>query len=233
MMDLEKGKEALKLHLKKYNIVMAPSAELAFVLDVSGSFNESHRDGSTQTLLERLVPWGMLFDPDQRLDIFTFSSGKNNAHHVGDISPQTCANYVNDKIVDKVPGYGAGTDYGYVLEEVLKNFGWLEPRGFFGKLFGGAEKQKRKSIVLFVTDGVNDDRGHCMDVLAESEKRGDQVYFLFIGIGGPFPFLKNIADKYNNTGLVVIENLREFVACDDEHVNERLIGTELVTWLKK
>lgn len=233
MLDLQKGKETLKLSLEKKGIMSVPSADLAFVLDVSGSFDDEHRSGITQTLLERLVPWGMLFDPDQKLDVFTFSNGKSYAHHVGDITPETCENYVASKIVNRVPGYGCGTDYSYVLEKVLQNFGWLTAGGFLGKVFGGG-KEKRRSIVLFVTDGASSDERECEKVLADSEARKDEVYFLFIGIGNTnFPFLKRVADKFSNTGLVVIKNLKNFVKQADEQVNEEFIGEELITWLKK
>lgn len=236
-LDLEKGKEAIKLSLEKKGIHTVPSADLAFVLDVSGSFHGTHVAGITQKLLERLVPWGMLFDPDQKLDVFTFSDGKNGAHHVGDITPETCGNYIKDKIIDRVPSYGNGTDYGYVLEKVLQNFGWLpESTGFLGRILGrmASTQTKRRSIVLFITDGDNSDMKFCRSVLEESEKRGDEVYFLFIGIShGSFPFLQEVADRFSNTGLVMIKDLKKFVLKTDEELNDELIGEELVTWLKK
>ena len=238
-LNLEKGKEALKLVLQKKGITTVPSADLAFVLDVSGSFRGEHNDGTTQTLLERLVPWGMLFDPDQKLDVFTFSDGEENAYHVGDITPDTCDGYIENNIINAVPGYGGCTDYSYVLEAVLKNFGWIaEKQGFMSKLFGGANKpaEKRRSIVLFITDGSNTDHARCQKVLEDSQNRGDEVYFLFIGIGaghGDFPFLVRMADKFANTGLVIIKNLKNFVKQTDEQISEEFVGDELITWLKK
>jgi hypothetical protein len=231
MLDLQKSKEALKLSLEKRGVASVPSADLAFVLDVSGSFGGYHGDGTTQKLLERLVPWGMLFDPDQKLDVFTFSDGSSHAHYVGDITPQTVDGYIQNSIARQVPGYNGGTDYSYVLEKVLKHFGWLKQGGLMG-MFGGA-KEKKRSIVLFVTDGSSGDESHCQKVLQESEARKDEVYFLFIGIGGPFPFLEKIGDRFSNTGLAVIKNLNAFVQMTDEQVNDLLIGEELITWLKK
>lgn len=250
MIDLVKAKEDLKLSLEKKGVSTIPSADLAFVLDVSGSFNDEHKSGITQTLLERLVPWGMLFDPDQKLDVFTFSNGESYAHHVGDITPATCGGYIHDKIIQKVPGYNGGTDYSYVIEKVLQQFGWMpietttsQPTGgFFGRLMGKTkttttttQNDKKRSIVLFITDGDNSDRYETKKLLEESEKRGDQVYFLFIGVGtgSTFPFLKEIGDRFSNTGLVVIKDLKKFVAQTNDELNNQLIGQELVTWLKK
>lgn len=238
-LDLEKGKESLKLSLQKHGVTTIPSADIAFVLDVSGSFHDAHRAGVTQRLLERLVPWGMVFDPDQKLDVFTFAGGQDAAHHVGDITPQTCKGYIHSHVVDKVPGYGGTTDYGYVLEKILVHFGWLTKKaGFFGRLMGEKNEQnaKRRSIVLFVTDGDNFDKDECRKLLRESEQRGDEIYFLFIAIasyGGHFPFLQEVADAYSNTGLSIINDFKAFVDKTDEELNADLIGSELVTWLKK
>lgn len=246
MLDFVKAKEDLKLSLEKKGVSDIPAADLAFALDVSGSFDDEHRSGITQQLLERLVPWGMLFDPDQKLDVFSFASGESGAHHVGDITPTTCANYIQDKIVQRVPGYSGGTDYSHVIEKILQQFGWMPVEktestgGFFGRLMGKTrttttQNQQKRSIVLFITDGDNSDRAYTRDVLEQSEKRGDQVYFLFIGVGtgSSFSYLKEIGDRFSNTGLVVIKDLKKFLAQTNDELNNALIGSELVTWLKK
>lgn len=251
-LNMQKGAQSLTLALAKRGINTPPQADIAFNLDVSGSFDDEHRDGLTQMLLERLVPYGIVFDPDKKLDVLTFSNGQSNAHYVGEITPDTCDDYIRRNIIGRVPGYNGGTDYSYVLEEDLRRFGWLQggtsapvvKRGMFGGMFSrgqassspAAVAEKKRSIVLFVTDGENGDKDRTERVLAESESRGDEVYFLFIGIsnqGGGFPFLKRIGDRFNNTGLVVIRDLKQFVQKTDDEINELLIGDELVEWLKK
>lgn len=98
--------------------------------------------------------------------------------------------------------------------------------------------EKRRSLVLFITDGENDgsDEARTMRVLEESQKRGDQVYFLFIGAcedkGVTFEFVQKIAHRFRNTGVVVIRDLEAFVAQSDEELNATLLGPELVEWLK-
>ncbi len=72
-------------------------------------------------------------------------------------------------------------------------------------------------------------------LLEASQKRGDQVYFLFIAFangGGKFRFLEEIGDKFDNTGLVVIDNIDQWCAQPDEAINDALLGDELVKWLK-
>jgi hypothetical protein len=239
-LNLTKGEQSLKLCLQKSGVVTPPRVDVAFVLDVSGSFDDEHREGVTNALLTRLVPWGMTFDPDGKLDVFTFSSGRAGASRVGSVTPANHEGYVQREIIRRVAGYGGGTDYSYVLEDVLQAFGWLQPpSGFLQRMLGGAPKPSgggRRGLVLFVTDGDNTDRERTAKVLAESQQRGDAVYFLFIGVsnqGGNFPFLKALGDKFGNTGLTVIRNLRAFTSQDDEQLNTTLLQPELIDWLKR
>jgi hypothetical protein len=251
-LNLEKSKGKLLLSLNKKGINSPPVMELGFDLDVSGSFDDEHRDGLTQQLLLRLVPWGMLFDPDQKMDIFTFSDGKNRANYIGEITPETCDRYIQRNIIDSVEGYNGGTDYSYVIEKNLQHFGWIaggafqpmKKKTFFGSLFGTDSQaetmvvEKKKSLVIFVTDGECNprDEERIRSVLAESEARRDEVYFLLIGIsnqGVEFEFLQQISNEFDNTGLVIIRDLKKFVNKTDEEINEELIGDELVDWLKR
>ncbi|MCR4341260.1 MAG: VWA domain-containing protein [Gemmatimonadaceae bacterium] len=252
-LDMQKTATGLKLSLEKKGIRNPPPAEMAFVMDVSGSFDDEHRDGQTQMLLERLVPWAMVFDPDKQGDMFTFSNGPSNIQHVGTITPETTDGYIRSKIINRVTGYNGGTDYSYVLERCLQQFGWLqaptaaqqtEKPSFFGSMFGkkpaaaaapGTPAAKRKSIVLFVTDGRNNDENRTREVLRASQKRGDQVYFLFLGVNnqsGEFRFLEDIGREFDNTGFLQIRNIREFMRLSDEQVNDVMISDELLTWLK-
>lgn len=248
-LDMKKAEQGLRLSLAKRGINTPPTMELAFNLDVSGSFDDEHRDGLTQDLLTRLVPWGMVFDPDQKLDVFTFSNGKANAYHVGDITPTTTEGYIASRIIGKVPGYKGGTDYRFVLEKNLEHFGYLPSEaakpsggGFLGKLFGKKEPapipQKKRALVLHVTDGDNnhDDKAPTREVLRASQERGDEVYFLFIGCSNQpstFDYIKKLGDEFPNVGLVTITDITEFVGLSDEELNARLIGDELIEWLKK
>jgi hypothetical protein len=237
-LNLTKGEQSLKLCLQKSGVVTPPRVDVAFVLDVSGSFDDEHRQGITDALLARLVPWGMTFDPDGKLEVFTFSSGARNVARVGSVTPANYTGYVKREIVARVPGYGAGTDYSYVIEDVLKAFGWAPQGGVLSRIFGGGTPQApgRRGLVLFVTDGENSDHARTAQVLAQSQQRGDAVYFLFIGIsnqGGDFPFLREIGERFSNTGLTVIRNLRVFTSQDDDGLNTGLLQAELIDWLKR
>jgi hypothetical protein len=253
-LNIQKSAESLRLTLTKLGVDLSRlRAQVVMDMDVSGSFDDEHRDGMTNDLMTRLIPWGITFDANGEIDVFTFSNGEQRVHHVGTVTPANVEGYIKREIIEKVPGYRGGTDYSYVLEANLRHFGWLPngnqpaaPRksGFFSRTFGGGGNQqsasapaavkKERSLVLFVTDGDCSDEGRVEQVLRASQGRGDEVYFLFLAYsnqGGQFKFLQKIADMFDNTGLVIIRDLPAFTSKPDDELNAELIGDELVKWL--
>ena len=246
-LDLNKSASALRLALDKAGVAGNIKAELIFDIDVSGSFEHEHEEGTTSKLIERLVPYGMVLDPDGKMDVFTFSDGEHNAHYVGTVTPDDAEGYIIRNVVDRVPGWKGGTTYSYVLERNLEHFGWAPcdrehgTLGLLSRFLGltpeAHSHQKKRSIVIFVTDGENhgSDDGRTMRVLEQSQKRGDQVYFLFIGACEhtvEFKFLQQIANRFRNTGVVIVRDLDAFVEKSDDELNAALLGPELIEWLK-
>lgn len=243
VVNLEKATEALKLNLQKAGVNTPPELEVGFALDVSGSFEDEHRNGITNDLLTRLVPWGLAFDPDKKVDCFTFSDSAKHVVDVGPITPDNYGDFVRRNVIGRVAGWNGGTDYSYVIERMLSHFGWaevVEKAGFFGRMFGQQDKivqsgEKRKSLVMFITDGENSDQVRTSQILRTSQARRDQVYFIFIGVsnqGTKFPFLERIGDEFDNTGFCRIGDLRRFVSLSDDELNDQLISDELIAWLK-
>ncbi|MBN9529852.1 MAG: VWA domain-containing protein [Alphaproteobacteria bacterium] len=244
-LDLNKAAQRLRLSLDKAGVAADIKADLIFDIDVSGSFEHEHEEGTTSQLIERLVPYGMVLDPDGAMDVFTFSRGAGTAHRVGTVTPADSEGYILRNVVERVPGWKGGTTYSYVLEENLRYFGWLpqEPGllDIVSRFFGGDDRpryrEKKKSIVIFVTDGENetDDEARTMKVLADSQARGDNVYFLFIGAcehNVDFRFIRSVAARFKNTGVVIIRDLEAFVEQSDDEISAALLGSELINWLK-
>lgn len=244
--DLTKSAGALRLSLEKAGILTPPSVEVAFDLDVSGSYEDEHLDGSTNDLMTRLVPWGLVFDPDKQLDVFTFSSGPSGVYNPGQVNANNYEGFVKKNVIG-CPGWRGGTSYAPVLRKNLELFGWLpssdgpsERRGgFLG--FGGkpaaqsTQAPKRKSLVLFNTDGANDDKAQTEQLFAEMQRNNYQMYVAFIAYanGNPdFSFIHGLADKYNNCGIVIIKNMKQWTAKSDDEINAEIITPELVEWLK-
>lgn len=245
-LNLKKSAESLRLSLDKAGVGVNIKAELIFDMDVSGSFEHEHEEGTTSRLVARLVPYGMVLDPDGKIDVFTFSNGKSHVHHVGTVTPDDAKDYITRNVVGRVPGWKGGTTYSYVLERNLRHFGWLpaEPDdsmgGIISRFFGAKDapaRAKKRSVIIFVTDGENDptDNDRTIRVLEESESRGDQVYFLFMGAcehDVDFKLLKTISKRFSNTGLVIVRDLDAFVELSDEELNAQLLGSELLEWLR-
>lgn len=122
-LNLQKSEQTLKLCLQKKGILTPPAIDLAILMDVSGSFEDEHVSGITTDLMARLVPWGLTFDPDRKLDVFTFSNGADRVDDVGPITETNYQGFVKNKIIRRVSGWCGGTDYSYVLEKALDSFG--------------------------------------------------------------------------------------------------------------
>jgi hypothetical protein len=245
-LDLTKAARALRVSLDKAGVGADVQAELILDIDVSGSFEHEHEEGTTNKLVARLVPWGMVLDPDRAVDVFTFSHGEGSVHHVGTVTERDAGSFVLDRIVGQVPGWNGGTDYSFALERNLQHFGWLPfatpQQGWLSRFLGlpapdaPAPRAKKRSIVIFITDGENADVARTDAILKASQDRGDEVYFLFMGAcehDVDFKFLKTVAARHANTGLVIIRDLDGFVDLSDDEMNAKLLVPELIDWLKK
>lgn len=247
MVDLKKSADTFRVSLAKKGVTKMPDLEVATALDVSGSFRDEHEDGLTNVFLTRIVPWGMTFDPDKKIDVFTFSDGVKNAYYVGAIEPGNYQDFVRKNIIDIVPGWRGGTDYAPVLKLILAHFGWIKlpspvtpsKQGFFGWLFGkkptaDAPVVPKRSIVFFVTDGANDDPDAATAVIADAEKNGYETFFVFVGISNQkvsFTLLKNLAARHGNAIFRNIEDIAAFNDLSDEALNDFFLDDKLTAWL--
>ncbi|MEO8673524.1 MAG: VWA domain-containing protein, partial [Tahibacter sp.] len=249
-LDLNKSTAAFRLSLDKAGVAPDIKAELVVIMDVSQSFEHEHKEGTTSVLLERFVPLAKVLDPDGKIDLITFSDGPDSVQYLGEIDESNARNYIIDNVVKRVRGWNGGTTYSYALQEALRVFGWLpygagsaperKPR-FWERLFGLTPEEratprpgceKKRSIVLFVTDGENDptsrhgDKRHTREVLRASQERGDQVYFLFIGAceHEEFDFVEAIAKEFKNTGIVMATDPEAFVELPDDELIAKLLG---------
>lgn len=259
-MNMEKSKGALKFALMKAGVPNPPKLAVGVALDVSGSYRDEHEDGSTNDILTRLIPWGLVFDDNGEIDLATFSDGKSHAHFVGEsLNAKTYQGYVKRNVIGKVPGWCSGTDYSYVLDKFLAHNGWKkdataqpapqEKTGMFGGLFGSKKPAPapvaatvptvgKDALIVLQTDGdcSREDKARTEALLQEMQDKGYRVYVMFLAYanGSPdFSFLERMADKFSNTGLHVIRNLSEFVNATDDQLNSWLINDELIAWLKK
>jgi hypothetical protein len=231
-LSLEKSSAALALCLEKRQVNKI-QCDVALALDVSGSFHDEHTDGITTDLITRLVPWAMVFDPDKKMECYTFSHVDD---HAGEITEANYQNFISDRVINEVKGYGGTTKYSTAIARILKETA-AKKTGFFGKLVGRKDTAERPLIVKFITDGANDawDEGITRELLRDAQNSGRKVYFNFICVGArerEFEFVKQLADEFSNVGYHPITNLREFVGLSDDEINEALISDEMIEWMK-
>ena len=238
-MSLEKVEEVakgLRLSMEKSIGNTPPTVDVKFILDVSGSFHGTHVSGITNELMNRLFPWAYAFDPDKKMECYTFS---NQAAYIGDITIQNYQAYIQQQVINQAPGYGCGTDYAPVLELVTEKkqkalTGLLgKVRGLFGK---PTEEILKPSIIFFVTDGDNDDKMNTRFVMDKINAVGHPTYFKFIGVNNrprEFAFLQELADKYPNADFLSVTDIEKFVSLSDEELNEQIISDEMIDWFKE
>lgn len=189
--NLEKSTEALSFALTKHNVSTIKPCQVHMVMDVSGSFRDEHRAGYTQQLLNRFVPFSMLFDKDKVLDSYAFSS---NAKQLPEITAKNYRNYI-EKHMPILGVGGCTTDYADAFRLMVNSVQTVTGNqqvttrvptqvqkkvvkpatGFFGKLFG-------KSEVTFETETVMQNVVETVNTVAKSDEKH---LFFFVTDGDP------------------------------------------------
>ena len=249
--NLEKSAQNLRISLEKRGIAKMPEMEMAGLLDVSGSFDDEHRDGVTNDLLTRLIPWGMTFDPDKKADLFTFSNGERSAYLVGSVDETNYINYIPNHVIEKVPGYNGGTHYSHVIRKALQHFGWIaggeapKSGGFLSKLFGGNKASgetnsgaPRRAILFFITDGAiqPEDKPSTSAIIAQADREGYEVFIVMIGVSNQtvdFSFPESLARSHRNVAFHTVKDIKGFTRLSDDQINDFFLTDKLTTWLKK
>lgn len=196
----------------------AHEAQVALIMDISGSMKPLFQNGTVQELIARTMALGINFDDNGAIDIFAF--GKN-AHDLGEMTPDqfsTAADWILQKT-----GYEGSTLYSLPMMEVARHYGFRQTKrvgGFLG--FGGTEKEvwvesqafEYPIYAFFVTDGDNSDRGETRKIIHEISNY--PIFFQFIGIGdNSFSFLEELDDIEGRT----LDNANFFAVPDPKKMS--------------
>lgn len=229
-LDLRKQ---IVLDLKKDLNITNEKAQVVLALDFSGSMSSLYSNGSVQELLERLLPLALQFDDNGSIDFFLF--------HDGVIPEEDITLKSIDGLANKVRSRHSmgGTNYAPVINDIVNKFaGSLvsKAKGFLGGLFGKSSTTVEKTklehpvYVIFITDGVNDDKSDAELAIRNASNNG--IFFQFVGIGGAsFPFLEKLDDLSGR----VIDNANFFKTPDLSKVSDqdlyRLLLTEFPSFI--
>lgn len=249
--DLNKSTEALSFTLVKNNVSTIVPCQVHVVMDVSGSFEDEHRAGYTQQLLNRFVPFSMLFDKDKVLDSYAFAA---RAKKLPEINANNFHNYIQKHVPYNGAGVGFTTNYAEAFEFMVESTKGESTvtktvtkaaSGFWNKLMGKTETtqvtqqvagsySQDKHLFFFVTDGVPDsasDARQALDALMQ-----DNVFIVFISISnGKIGFLEKFATEpyalYLNYTPAALRNLEN--VSDAELYGQLLAAPQLVNWMNK
>jgi hypothetical protein len=143
--------------------------DIEVVLDRSGSMEDEYQSGLVQRVLDRCYALCAELDPDGQMPVTLFH---NSAKQLPELTAQNVDNYVQTHI-SREP-YG-GTSYAPPLEQILRRRRC--EKSFLGKV----KPAQRPAMVVFVTDGVNDDAHATARVMQELSKEAP-VFVKFIGL---------------------------------------------------
>lgn len=246
---LEKAVENLQLELKKRDVDQIIPCQVKLAMDVSGSFDDEHRGGYTQDLLNRFIPFSLVFDKDGVIDSYTFAT---RCGHLPLITEQNFDNYICNEVIN-CAGYNGGTLYTPVLKMIAEDVSpkdvvisgkEAKPVGFLGKLFGkkGSEAtetqvvkgEKEKELIFFVTDGEAEDTNRAKQFLTDLDK--DNLFFVFISVGERdiSIFKDSFEDTPNSIYLrFTKKELKDLHTLTDEEIYSKLLKPSLIAWMDK
>lgn len=239
--SLNLSKNVLSLELSKKGVGEIKPCQVSFQLDVSGSFHNEHRNGYTNDLLTRILPFALLFDKDGVLDMFSFG---NESLSLTQVTERNFIGYVKNNVMNQKNYNGWATNYKPAFKDLFDN-GVKEEvvevasNGFWGKVFGGTKQTKEmksigKHLSFFVTDGFPSDPLESIDFF--KSYIDPEHFIVFISISGiSIDHLNfNYRNKKNSNYInITHEELSLLSEKSDEDLYEMFLTPTLIDWMNK
>ncbi len=254
MLNLEKSAEVV-LNLTKDQGIEGQRAKVKFVVDYSGSMSQLYSNGTVQRIMERLVPVSMIFDPSQELEMWLFDDDYYKIPKL--ITPSNVAGFVNNAIKGRSMGstnYApiidaiANAEIPFINKIVPRTKTIEKPaKGFWGRLFGstveetveyndyvkvrseGSGSSAIPTLVIFITDGENDDRREAIRAITKASKL--PIFFQFVGIKSSyscgFSFLRELDEmdgRYIDNANFFEMTVRDLTDASDEELYSRILN---------
>lgn len=199
------------LEKKSLNNILA---RVAVAMDDSGSMKHLYKDGTVQSVLERVLPLALKFDDNGELDMWLFSNGYKR---LASITEQDFYQYVDREAMKKASWHG--TEYAPIINDIVKKYAHEEPSNV-------------PTFVIFITDGENSDKRLAEEAIRNASKHN--IFFQFIGIGHEtFKFLQKLDDltgrTIDNADFFKVENINKVT---DEELYDKLM-TEFPGWIQE
>ena len=191
------------------------TARVALATDYSGSMLGVFDNGSLQRTVSRLLPIALKFDDNGELESWLFS---NDYKSLAVVTEDNYKNYVKN-VMQKSGMSMGGTEYAPVLRDMVRYYKDVEP-------------SETPALIIFITDGENEDKSRTDEIILELSKYN--IFVQFIGIGREkFEYLKRLDNlkgrKHDNTGFTAVEDM--------DKLNDEQLYTEILRqykeWLNK
>ncbi|EPP7234532.1 VWA domain-containing protein [Shigella flexneri] len=200
------------------------TADVALVLDFSGSMSSVYRNGFVQKIADSLMGAAVLFDDNQSIDVFLFD---DRSEYIGELTPKQFDGQISKW--EKQYGLGGGTRYGAAMKLVMEHY--------LGSSRQAEQPMNRDKpiYVLFLTDGDASDKSHATKMIREASYA--PIFWQFVGVntgwGSSFDYLEKLDDLDRR----FIDNADFFPIDKPNNINQdelfNKMFTEYPSWLKE
>lgn len=209
LIDMTK-KAIVTLEKKK---LIDESAQVALVLDVSGSMYGQYKNGKVQRILDKVLPLAMLFDDDGRLESWAFADRFRK---------------LEDATADNICGYIDRVDGGWKKWDIG---GCNNEPDVMEALYRKHKSDKLPVYVIFISDGGVSKNRKIKEIITTAAYA--PIFWQFVGIHGKS---YGILEKLDEMGGRYVDNANFFALDDidsisDEELYDRLLN-EFPSWLK-
>ena len=181
-------------------------AQVALVMDYTGSMSDMFRNGSVQDAVTRLLPISLKFDNNGELESWLFSNNYKR------MTPVTAFNYEDyvQSVMMRSGMHMGDTYYAPVLRDVINYY-----------------KNKcddTPAFIMFITDGDNFDKDETNAIIRELSNYNMFVQFVGIGTQSNFDYLKELDNlsgrKHDNTGFIAVKDMSKL---DDQQLYTEML----------
>nr|WP_312985436.1 VWA domain-containing protein [Clostridioides sp.] len=213
--EIEKRVDLVKKTISLQKKPVPDKARVALVLDYSGSMRGLYKNGTVQSVIERILPLALQFDDDGELDVWLF---EDSFKRIKSINLNNYNNYIeNERILERYEM--GGTEYAPVMRDVVKKY-------------TKEEKSDLPDYVLFITDGDNFDKSETDQIMRDASHK--PIFWQFLGLGNSeFKYLEKLdtmsGRKVDNANFFSVNDINSL---SDEKLYEKIL-TEYPTWCQE
>lgn len=184
------------------------TSRVGLVLDYSGSMSSLYRNGTVQSVIEKILPIAMEFDDNNTMEAWIFENG---FQRLPDINLNNFYGYVDNEILNKYRM--GGTNYAPVMQDIFKRYIQEEPL-------------KIPNYIVFITDGDNADHAKTDTVIRQASEY--PIFWQFVGVGNAsFSYLQRLDDMQNR----YVDNADFFAVSQASQIQYQDLLNEYPGWL--